>query len=94
VLDQLRQQDPTWHPKTARTLLTRLIKKGALGFNQAGRAYVYRPLVNEKECQDAVSRTFLERVFGGSLKAMLAHLVQRRRIPPKELAELRRILGK
>jgi len=93
VIEQLQKQDPTWHPKTAKTLLNRLLKKGALGYDKTGRAYIYRALVNEKECQDAVSKSFLERVFGGSLRPMLAHFVERKKISPKEAAELRRILS-
>ena len=93
VIEQLQKQDPTWHPKTAKTLLNRLLKKGALGYDKTGRAYIYRALVNEKECQDAVSKSFLERVFGGSLRPMLAHFVERKKISPKEAAELRRILN-
>jgi len=93
VIEQLQKQDPTWHPKTAKTLLNRLLKKGALGYDKTGRAYIYRARVNEKECQDAVSKSFLERVFGGSLRPMLAHFVERKKISPKEAAELRRILN-
>jgi BlaI family penicillinase repressor len=93
VIEQLQKQDPTWHPKTAKTLLNRLLKKQALGYDKAGRAYIYRALVNEKECQDAVSKSFLARVFGGSLRPMLAHFIERKKVSPKEVAELRRILN-
>jgi len=94
VIEQLQKQDPTWHPKTAKTLLNRLLKKKALGYDKQGRAYLYRALVNEKECQDAVSKSFLERVFGGSLKPMLAHFIERKKVSTKEVAELRRILDR
>lgn len=93
VIKALQKQDPTWHPKTAKTLLNRLLKKGALGYDKTGRAYIYRALVNEKECQDAVSKSFLERVFGGSFRTMLTHLIERKKISPKEAAELRKILS-
>jgi BlaI family penicillinase repressor len=92
VIEELQKQDPTWHPKTAKTLLNRLLKKKALGYDKAGRAYIYCALVNEKECQDAVSKSFLERVFGGSLKPMLAHFIERKKVSPKEMSELRKIL--
>jgi len=94
VIEHLQKEDATWHPKTAKTLLNRLLKKKALGHDKAGRAYIYRALVGEKECQDAASKSFLERVFGGSLKSMVAHLTERRKVPPKEMAELRKVLSK
>jgi BlaI family penicillinase repressor len=41
---------------------------------------------------DAVSESFLERVFGGSLRPMLAHFVERKKLSEEEIRELRRIL--
>ena len=84
--------DSTWHPKTAKALLNRLVRKGALGFKKEGRAYLYRPLVKEKDCVDAASESFLERVFGGSLKPMLAHFVEHKKLSDVEIRELRRVL--
>src|SRR4051812_47119205 len=79
-----------WHPKTVKTLLSRLVKKGALGFKKEGRAYLYRPLVAEHDCVTAESESFLDRVFGGSLKPMLAHFAQTRKLSATEIAELKR----
>ncbi len=92
IIETLSLVDPTWHPKTAKTLLNRLVKKKALGFKQEGRAYLYRPLVKETDCAAAESESFLDRVFGGSLKPMLAHLVERKKLSPAEIRELKRIL--
>ena len=83
-----------WHPKTVKTLLGRLVKKGALGYREDGRAYLYRPLVREADCIRAVSDSFLERVFGGALKPMLAHFVGQKRLSASEVEELKRILEK
>lgn len=92
VIARLVAQDPSWHPKTARTLLNRLVKKKALGFRRDGRAYLYRPLVTEKECVAAVTDSFLDRVFGGALEPMLAHFVERKKLSPAEFRELERLL--
>lgn len=81
-----------WHPKTVRTLLNRLVKKHALGFQREGRAYQYHPLVAEGDCIAAESKSFLDRVFGGSLKPMLAHFVEHRKFSPAEIAELKNLL--
>lgn len=92
VIAQLTIADPSWHPKTARTLLSRLVKRRALGYEPQGRAYVYRPLVTERECVSAASESFLVRVFGGSLKPMLAHFVEQRKLTKKDLRELQELL--
>jgi len=85
--------DRAWHPKTARTLLNRLVKKKALGFCKEGRTYRYRPLVTEAESIDAASESFLDRVFGGSLKPMLAHFVGQKKLSAAEIQELRELLN-
>lgn len=94
IIASLTSQDPSWHPKTAKTLLNRLVKKKALAYEQAGRAYLYRPLVQEGDCVRAEAESFLQRVFGGSLQPMLAHFVEQNKLSPKELAELKRLLEK
>src|SRR5438105_5063845 len=82
VIEELPRKG--WHPKTVKTLLGRLVKKGALGFEEEGRAYVYRARVTEKECAAAESASFLERVFGGSLQPMLAHFVEGKKLSAEE----------
>ena len=81
-----------WAPKTVKTLLNRLVKKGALGFAKEGRAYLYRPLISEAASTTAASEAFLARVFGGSLRPMLAHFVGEKRLSAKEVKELKRLL--
>ena len=92
LIARLTAADPTWHPKTARTLLARLVEKKALDYEERGRVYVYEPRVTEAECIAVASGSFLERVFGGSLKPMLAHFVEQRRLTREELDELRALL--
>ena len=82
-----------WKPKTVHTLLRRLIDKGALSFEKAGREYAYTPLVGERECQMAESRTFLSRVFGvDEVAPFLAAFVEREQLNAEEIEELKRIL--
>ena len=92
IIAALQQADASWHPRTAKAFLNRLVKKKALGFSKEGRAYLYRPLVRREDCVDAAGESFLERVFGGSLKPMLAHFVQRDKLSADEIRELRRLL--
>jgi BlaI family transcriptional regulator, penicillinase repressor len=93
IIQTLAGADPTWHPKTVKTYLTRLVRKKALGFRQEGRGYVYRPLVNETDCVTAASESFLGRVFGGSLKPMLAHFVEHKKLSAQDIRELKDLLN-
>jgi len=92
IIAALTETDSSWHPKTVKAYLNRLVRKGALGFKKERRAYLYRPLVKEQDCVTAASETFLERVFGGSLQPMLAHFVENKKLSEQELRELRRLL--
>jgi BlaI family penicillinase repressor len=92
IIERLAAADASWHPKTARTLLARLVKKKALDYEADGRRYVYEPRVTERECVAVASASFLERVFGGALQPMLAHFIEARRLTPHDLEELKQVL--
>jgi BlaI family transcriptional regulator, penicillinase repressor len=94
IVERLAAKDPSWHPKTVRTLLNRLVLKKALSYEASGRSYLYAPLVTEQDCIGAASSTFVERVFGGSLMPMLAHFVEQKRLSRREVEELRELLDK
>jgi BlaI family penicillinase repressor len=83
-----------WKPKTVKTLLSRLVQKKALGFEQAGKAYRYRPLVSEEACARVRRRTLLQRVYDGALTPMLAAFIEDEDLTPEDIAELRRLLDR
>jgi BlaI family transcriptional regulator, penicillinase repressor len=84
----------SWSPKTVKTLLNRLVKKGALGYEMEGRRYLYHPLVDEASSVRAESRSFLDRVYGGALKPMLVTFLEQEKLTSEEIAELKRILNR
>ena len=84
----------TWSPKTIKTLLNRLVKKKAIGYETSGREYLYFPLIEEAVLVKEESRSFLKRVFGGTIKPLLATLVESEDLSEKEIEELKRILEK
>lgn len=81
-----------WKPKTVKTLISRLVKKNAIGFTQDNRLYYYYPLVDEDECLKAESQSFLNRVYGGALKPMLINFLREEKLSLDEIEELKRIL--
>src|SRR2546427_10881551 len=81
-----------WKPKTIHTLLSRLVRKGALEFDKKGREYQFRPRVSARECEHAATRSFLGRFFGGELAPFLARFVEKEKLAPGEIEELKRIL--
>src|SRR3954470_4088858 len=83
-----------WNPRTVKTLLNRLVKKRALGFEAEGNRYRYYPLVTREECVRRESRSFLARVFGGATGAMLVHFVNESPLTPDEIGQLKRVLAR
>lgn len=93
VVDSL-SDSTTWSPKTIKTLLNRLVKKKVVGYETRGREYQYFPIIEEAILVKEESRSFLKRVFGGTVKPLLATLVESEDLSEVEIEELKRILEK
>jgi BlaI family transcriptional regulator, penicillinase repressor len=83
----------SWHPKTIRTMLTRLTKKRAVGAKSRDGVYLYSALVSREDCSRQAAHSFLDRVFDGALAPMVAHLAERRALTDEEKRELKKLLG-
>jgi len=83
-----------WKPKTIHTLLSRLVKKGALQYVKDGRVFVYTPLVQESEILAHENDSFLNRFYGGALNPMIVNLLEQDKLSDDDIAALRRILEK
>lgn len=81
-----------WAPQTVKTMLNRLVKKGALAFDKDGKNYLYRPAVGKDECVAAESSSFLDRVFDGAVGPLLLHFAKSGKLDGKELEELKNAL--
>ncbi|HEY1685367.1 MAG TPA: BlaI/MecI/CopY family transcriptional regulator [Tepidisphaeraceae bacterium] len=81
-----------WHARTVKTLLNRLLKKGALEFEIVGKKYLYRPRSSRDACVKAESQSFLAKIFGGNRGAMLCRFVDETKLSETEIAELRKLL--
>ncbi|HPN84839.1 MAG TPA: BlaI/MecI/CopY family transcriptional regulator [Victivallales bacterium] len=90
IICELRETE--WHPKTVKTLIARLVKKGAVGYKSEGRTYLYSPLIKEKSSVIRETQSLLDRLFGGSLAPMVAQFVESKKLSNEELDELSRIL--
>ncbi|OOG64967.1 BlaI/MecI/CopY family transcriptional regulator [Rhodanobacter sp. B04] len=85
--------EPTgWHEKTIKTLLNRLLGKGAVSAEKDGRRYLYSPRLRREDWQWQESRSLLDRVFGGKLTPLLTHFSQHEKLSAKDIAELRKLI--
>ncbi|GMW02669.1 MAG: BlaI family transcriptional regulator [Candidatus Hydrogenedentota bacterium] len=81
-----------WHPKTVRTLLGRLLAKGAVRRKKESGAFRFWPEVTETDCLREESQSFLERCFGGSPVPLLAHFIEREDLSDDDIQALRAML--
>lgn len=86
------QQTQEWQEPTIKTLLNRLLNKGAISAERDGRRYLYSPLLQREDWLLEQSSSLLERLFDGRVAPLVAHFSQHRRLSQKDVAELRRLI--
>ncbi len=92
VIKELRTTHD-WSQSTIRTLLSRLVQKGALNYEVDGSRYIYRTAVSRQQCVRQEGRSFLEKAFGGDALALLAHFVAESSLDSEEIKQLRQLLS-
>lgn len=81
-----------WQEPTIKTLLNRLLKKGAIEAERDGRRYLYTPLLRREDWVRAQSSSLLERLFGGRLAPLVAQFQQDGGLSREDVAALRALL--
>ena len=83
-----------WKPETIKTLISRLVKKGALIYEVVGNRYHYSPAVERNEAVSAETNSFFSRVGRASLAPVLSHFVESKEaLSDEEIAALKKLLN-
>ncbi len=90
IVDGLDKRN--WSPATVRTLISRLVQKGALRFEKSGREYLYIPCMTREEGIRQERRSFIRRVYDGAVQPMFASLLEEEDLSADELDALHRML--
>lgn len=85
--------DTDWSYSTVRTLLARLVEKGALADARRGNALEYRARVTAEQARRSALRGLVDRAFGGRVTALVQHLAADEALTGDERAELERMLA-
>jgi BlaI family penicillinase repressor len=91
ITEALCATEPVAH-STVQTLLRQLEAKGAIGHEEQGRIFVFFPRLKEDKVKRTAARDLLERVFGGNVGSLVAHLLKNERLSRAELDELHRLI--
>ncbi len=81
-----------WSMPTVKTLLSRLVAKGAVGTEPDGRRFLYRPLLERADYVGGESRRLVDRLFGGRAAPLFAHLAEAEALSDDDIAEIERLL--
>lgn len=84
--------DRGWSMATVKTMLGRLLGKGVLTHEEDGRRYLYRPAVSRDDYAAQESARLVDRLFGGKVTPLVAHLAERDRLSPRDIAEIEALL--
>lgn len=89
IMEELTRLGYTWQKNTVITLLSRLVEKGLLRTSKLGRRNEYTAIVTEAAYQAAQTRTFLDKLYAGSAKGLVATLIQTDLLSAEDYAQLK-----
>jgi BlaI family transcriptional regulator, penicillinase repressor len=83
----------SWTLPTVKTLLSRLLAKGALSAEAEGRRFLYRPLIARSDYVAGDVRRLVDRLFGGKLSPLVAHLAEQDALSAQDISEIEALLA-
>ena len=89
---EILADESSWKPKTIQTLLSRLVKKGVIGYKKEGRVFVYTPLIKEEDYVEQESSSFLNKFYDGALNSMVINFLEQDKLTENDIDELKKIL--
>ena len=81
-----------WAYTTVKTLLARLVEKGALSMRMRGNVSLYEPRVTMRQARIAALRSLVDRAFDGTFGTLLQHLIAEEKLSPRDRAALARLI--
>jgi BlaI family transcriptional regulator, penicillinase repressor len=85
--------DQAWTEATVKTLLNRLLSKGAIAAEKDGRRYLYRPVLKREDYVAEESTSLIDRLFDGRVSSLVTHFSAREKLSPDDIAELKRLIA-
>jgi predicted transcriptional regulator len=92
VLDRV-QAETGWAYTTLKTVLARLVEKGALRERKRGNVSWYEPLVTRDAARREAVRSLLDKAFDGTFGGLVQHMAASEKLSRKEKQKLARMLA-
>jgi BlaI family penicillinase repressor len=81
-----------WAYQTVKTLLSRLVAKGALAYDQVGNSYLYRAAVSRQRMTRQEVRSVFQRLISEASSPVLAQFIEEADLTDAEIKQLKRLL--
>ena len=81
-----------WQVSTVKTLLNRLLNKGAIRADKQSRYFLYSPVLQKEVWLQQESQGFLNRLFQGRLAPLVAHFSQQQNLSAQDIADIKKII--
>jgi len=81
-----------WQSATVKTLLNRLLKKGAIAAEKDGRRFLYSAVLPREAWLARESESLVQRLFGGRIAPLVAHFGSQKKLSQADIKELRKLI--
>jgi len=89
---EMLKTDSSWRPTTIQTLLSRLVKKGAVGVIKETKSYRYYPIVIEEQLRKEETETLIDKIYNGSKKLFIKSFINDVDLTEEDIQELKKML--
>jgi BlaI family penicillinase repressor len=93
IIERLKRHG-TVHPKTIKTLINRLLNKGALKYKEENRKYLYMPVLKKTDFYRIKTESFLNKFFDGELSPLVTFFSSQKKLSEKQIEELKLLVDK
>jgi predicted transcriptional regulator len=77
---------------TVQTMLRILESKGYVAHEKSGRAFIYRPILDERQARRRALRHILARLFNNSPSLLVLNVLEDERMDAEELERLKKLI--
>ena len=91
-LSQLARDEIGWNKNTTYTVIKKAIEKGYV--KREDPDFICTSLISKEEVRGSETRSLVDRLFGGSKKALFSALLEDEDLTDEDIAELREMIEK
>lgn len=86
-------EDTAWAYTTVKTMLSRLVEKGAIEAEMQGNTSIYRPLISCRDARRSAVKGLLQRAFDGAFGPLMQFLIEEEKLSAKDRKRLEELLA-